>query len=331
MRRRQFIALVGAVAASRGWMSVAEAQGRDDLFRIAVLGSVAATNSVSVNELAWLREGLEAEGWSEGRHFVFDARYADGDYSRFPDLLADLLSRRPSAITVGTIAGAKAALAATRTVPIVMLGLNDPVRTGLVASLASPGGNVTGFATQNEDLQIKLFKLMQEALPRARSIVTILNPENVSNPSMLSAVAEAAKAAGLSLDAVEIANPNALARALRVVAEKRPDVVFVLPDVALAGLVGQIVTAATAIGAPTVGTFVELPALGGLLSYGFLRRDTVRRAATYLKRIASGARPADLPVEQPTTFRLTVNVKAAAALGLTISPSLLARADEVIE
>lgn len=328
MRRRDLVLLAaGAIAAS----PAAWAQGRGSPFRVAVLGSVAATNPVSLNELAWLREGLETEGWAEGRDFLLDAAYADGDYGRFPALLGELLGRRPGAITVGTIAGAKAAQAASRTVPIVMLGLNDPVRTGLVASLASPGGNVTGLATQNEDLQLKLFGLMQEALPRARTVAAILNPENPSNPSMLSAVARAAAAAGLSLDAVAIPSPAAADGALRAIADKRPDVVFVLPDVALAGLLGRIVQAATAMGAPTIGTFLELPEMGGLLAYGFMRRDTVRRAASFLRRLAEGAVAADLPVEQPTAFRLIVSVRAAAGLGLVIPPSVLARADEVIE
>ena len=313
------------------WPAAVRAQARVSPFRIAVLSSLSETNSVSLNELAWLRDGLLSEGWSETKDYVLDVRYADGDYGRFPELLHDLLARHPGAITVGTIAAAKAAQAATQIVPIVMLGLNDPVRTGLVASLARPGGNVTGFATLNEDLQIKTFALMREALPGARSVLAIYNPENLSNPTMLSAVAHEATTAGLSLDAVEIPYPAAIERALHVMAERRPDVVFVLPDVALAGLLGQIVPAATAVGAATIGSYMELPELGGLVAYGFSRRDVVRRAASYLKRIAGGIRPADLPVEQPTAFRLTVNMQAASALGLTIPPAFLARADEVIE
>ena len=319
------------VGLSVAWPTFARAQERGRPFRVAVLSSLSETNPVSLNEVAWLREGLLSEGWSEGRDFTLDICYADGDYARFPALLHDLLSRQPGAITVGTIAAAKAAQLATGTIPIVMLGLNDPVRTGLVASLANPGGNVTGFATLNENLQVKLFALMREALPRARSVLAILNPENPSNPSMLSAVAGEAKTAGLSLDAVEIPNPTTFDRARRAMTEKRPDVVFILPDVALAGLLGQIVPAASAVGAATIGSFSELPEQGGLVAYGFSRRDVVRRAASYLKRIAGGTRPADLPVEQPTAFRLTVNVRTASALGLTIPHAFLARADEVIE
>lgn len=313
------------------WPALAMAQTRERPFRIAILSSLSETNPVSVNEVAWLREGLLAENWLEGRDFVLDARYGNGDYGAFPDLLRDLLSRDPGAVTVGTIAAARAAQSATRTVPIVMLGLNDPVRTGLIASLGTPGGNITGLATLNEDLQIKVFALMQEALPRARSMLVILNPENPSNIGMLSAIAGVAGPAGVSLATAEIPNPAAFEQARRLMDDRRPDVVFVLPDNALAGLIDRIVPAATAIGAPTIGTFAELPDLGGLLAYGFVRRDTVRRAAFYLKRIAGGARPSDLPVEQPTVFRLTVSLRAASTLGLTIPPSIIARADEVIE
>ena len=328
MRRREAMAVLCGAAA---WPLAAQAQKHSSPFRIALLGSGSATDRASVNELKWLKEGLEAEGFVEGRHFVIEVRYAEGDYSRFKELTQHLLGNRPGAIVVSTIAAAKSAQELTRTVPIVMLGLNDPIGTGLVSSLAKPGGNITGVATMNEDLQLKLLQMLRETLPDARTVTALINPRNPSSFGMLAAVRGAAGVAGITIEAVELATPDALAGAFAQVARHRPDVLFVIPDIGFVALSERIVAAAAAHRVPVVGSFEELTAAGGLMSYGRVRQETIRRAASYVKRIAEGAKPGELPVEQPTKFRLIINLKTAKALGLTIPPSLLARADEVIE
>ncbi len=329
MKRRVFVTLLAGAAAA--WPLPAGAQNRSAPFRIAVLGSGTASDEVSANELKWLREGLQSEGFVEAQHFVLEARYAEGDYSRFKDLARDLLAKQPGAIVVSTIAAAKSAQELTTSVPIVMLGLNNPVGTGLVSSLAKPGGNITGLATLSEDLQLKLFQMVREALPKANTVAALINPSNPSSSAMVAAVRGEAVLAGVTLEVVEVATPNALDAAFEQVARQRPDVLFVIPDVTLATIAGRIVAAAAAQRVPTVGTFEELTATGALMSYGRVRQETVRRAASYLKRIAEGVRPADLPVEQPTKFRLTINLKAARALGIEVPLTLLARADEAIE
>jgi len=328
MRRREFIALFGSVMA---WPLPVTGQPRVAHFRVAILGSGSANDQVSLNEMKWLREGLEAEGLLEGQHVVLDVAYAGGDYSRFKELMRNQLAKEPGVIVVSTIAAAKAAQELTTTVPIVMLGLNDPIGTGLVSNLAKPGGNITGVATMNEDLQLKLFQMVQEALPNASTITALLNPANPSSFAMIAAVRREAVSAGVTIDAIEAATPDAINPAFEQLAWHRPDVIIVIPDVSLAALSDRIVAAAAVHRVPVVGTFEELTAAGALMSYGRVRQETVRRAASYVKRIAEGAKAGDLPVEQPTRFRLIINLKTATSLGITMPLSLLARADEVIE
>jgi putative ABC transport system substrate-binding protein len=307
------------------------AQNRSAPFRIGILGSAAETDRISVNELKWMKEGLQAEGLVEGQGFVIDARYAAGDYSRFKELARDLLANQPGAVVVSTIAGAKAAQDLTTTVPIVMLGLNDPIGSGLISSLAKPGGNITGIATLNEDLQLKLLQTLQEALPKLRSVTAFLNPRNPSNLSMVGAVRRQALSNGLTLETIEVATPDALDQAFKQLAQHRPDALFVIPDNALGALSDRIAALAAAQGVPAVSSNEELTFAGGLMSYGRVRRDLIHRAASYLRRIADGARAADLSVEQPTRFRLVLNLRTAKALGLEVPTTLLAQADEVIE
>lgn len=300
-------------------------------FRVAILASGHASDALSVNELRWLREGLEAEGLAAGRDFMLEARYAEGDYSRFKELVRDLLATAPGAITVATIAAAKAAQELTSSVPIVMIGLSDPIGVGLVSSLAKPGGNITGVATMNEDIQLKLFQMVREALPEAKTIAAFLNPNNPTAFSIITALRREAASAGMSIETVEVATPDALDQAFGQLGRHRPDALMLIPDNAISALLDRIVAAAAAQRIPVVGSATELAAAGGFLSYGWVRQEAVRRAAGYLKRIAEGARPSDLPVEQPTKFRLVINRRTAEALGLSIPPTLLVRADEVIE
>jgi putative tryptophan/tyrosine transport system substrate-binding protein len=328
LHRRSVIALLAAAAL---WPAAARSQARATPFRIALLGSASANDKQSAEELTWLSQGLEAEGLVPRRDFVFDVRYADGDYARFTELTRDLVSRRPGAIVVSTIAAAKAAQGVTTSIPIVMLGLNDPVGSGLVASLGRPGGNITGISTMNEALVLKLFEMVREILPDARRLTALINPRNPSAAGMLAALREAAAAAKVSVGVIEVSAPDALDKALESLAQARPDLLFVIPDVTFAALGPRIPAAAARYGVPVAANFDEIAYSGGLMSYGRVRQDSVHRAARYLKRIADGVAPADLPVEQPTRFRLIINAKVAKQLGVQIPPSLLVRADEVIE
>jgi putative ABC transport system substrate-binding protein len=326
MRRRT---LVGSALSAFVWPSLASAQKRP--FRIAFLSSGTEGTSLSVNELKWLSLGLEEEGLVEGRDFALERRYAEGEYSRFPALVRELLALEPGAIVVSTIASAKAARELTKTVPIVMLGLNNPVGVGLVSSLASPGGNITGVATMNEEVQEKVFQMLREALPSARTVTALLNPGNPSNAGMLAAVRAAATASGIAIQSIGASTRDSLNPAFDELDRHRPDALLVLPDIAIVGLSAEIVTRATAKGVPVIGSFHELTEAGALLSYGRRRQDNVRRAASYLKRIAGGAKPSELPIEQPTKFVLVVSIKAAKALRLDLPNSLVVAADEVIE
>jgi putative ABC transport system substrate-binding protein len=280
--------------------------------------------------MAWLKEGLLLAGMAEGQGYVIEARYSDGDYTRFPTLVAQLLAAAPGVLVAFTLPAAKAAQALTSTVPIVMVA-NDPVGQGLATSLARPGGNVTGIATMNEDLTLKTLEIVREVLPSAKRFAAMTNPRNASGASMLAALTRAAAASGIAVRPVEVATPAALAGAFEEVSRERAEVVFIIPDTALVSLSPDIVAGATARGIPVVGNFREQASVGALVTYGRVRRATVHRMASYIKRIADGANPADLPIEQPTQFELSVNAKTAAALGLAIPASILTRADEVIE
>jgi putative tryptophan/tyrosine transport system substrate-binding protein len=271
-------------------------------------------------------------GLDQGRDYVFETRWADSDSSRFPALAAELLARRPSAFVVSTILAAKVVQNLSRTVPIVMTGLNDPVAAGLVESLARPGGNVTGVSTMAEDVLLKLVEIMREALPEVRRLSAMINPTNPSNQAMLDVLRREAAKAGLSIATVSVASPVDLDAAFAELSRQRPGALFVLTDNSLLALADAIIARALAQRVPTFGSF-SLPFLqaGALFTYSRDPKEAFHGVARLLQKILNGAAPADLPVEQPTKFNLTINLRTARALGLEVPPSLLARADEVIE
>jgi putative ABC transport system substrate-binding protein len=210
-----------------------------------------------------------------------------------------------------------------------MTGLNDPVGAGLAVSLASPGGNITGIATMNEDVIVKLLALLQSVLPNAKRIIAMMNPTNPSNPLIMVTVKREAARLGFAIETVEVPTPAALDQAFEELRRYRPDLLLIVSDNALHSLSEQIVPRALAERVPTVGTS-QLVA-GALITYGFLFQAAVERTGTYLKRILAGASPADLPIEQPTIFHLVVNLNTARALGIEIPAAVLAEADEVVE
>ena len=297
--------------------------------RIARIGPGSAASAVQC--LTAFREGMREGGLVEGTHYVLDERYADGNYDRFPALTGELLKRNPALIMVSTIASVRAAQQATKTVPIVFVAVNDPLGSGLVANLARPEGNTTGLSNQAEDTMAKNLQLLREVLPRAARVAVLFNPSNASNPKLLERVRVAAPGLGITVHAFEAAAPGALDAVLGAIAQNRPDALLVLRDAMFADQRDRLAASALKVRIPLFVGQRVMVAAGGLMVYDASVTDQCHRSATYVKKILAGARPADLPVEQPTKFELVINLKTAKALGITIPPSVLLRADEVIQ
>ena len=306
----------------------AHAQGSAPPVRIGIL--LLASETSSTTRLAAFTRGMRDNGLIEGRHYVLDVSYAQGDNQRFHALVKDLLQRAPAVIMTQSNAGTRAAQLATRTVPIVMFTASDPVGTGLVASLAQPGGNTTGLSNQSEDINVKFVEFVRDALPRAKRIALLVNPRSLSASAMSEKVGAAAHRAGIETRSVEAATPAALDAAFAAIARLRPDVLLVQRESMLNSETPRISAFALENRIALFGSDAQFAEAGGLLSYGPSRLDMYRRAAYFVDKILKGAKPADLPVEQPTKFELVINLRTARALGITIPQSVLLRADEVI-
>ena len=333
-RRRLLIALgtgtfIGGLAGALTGASAAYAQGSATPARIGII----LTNSAaaSATRLAAFKQGMLENGLIEGRHYLLDMVYADGHAERFPALVKELLQRAPALIMVATIAAVRAAQQATRTVPIVMISGNDPVGSGLVASLARPGGNITGLSPQNEDITAKSVEFVREALPRAKRIALLINPGHPSHKKLGEQVRAAALKFGIETRAFEAATPAALDAAFAEIAKERPDALVVVPDSMLLGEHQRISAFALKNRIAAFGSDAPFAEAGSLLSYGPSRLDMFRRSATYVKKILAGAKPADLPIEQPTKFEMVLNLKTAKALGIKMPQALLIQAERVIE
>ena len=321
--------LTTALAGALTGASAAHAQGSGPPARI---GFIVSPNATAIaTRLAGFRQGMRENALIEGQHYVIDAVYADGQSERFPALAQELLQRAPAVIMVSTIASVRAAQQATRTVPIVMTGVNDPVGTGLVASLARPGGNTTGQSSQNEDLTAKFVEFVREALPRAKRIALLTNPTNASLQKLGEQVRVAALKFGLETRAFEVATPAALDAAFAAIARQQPDALVVLSDAMLNAEPQRISAFALKNRIAAFGGPADFAEAGSLLAYGASGPENFRRSATYVRKILAGAKPADLPIEQPIKFEMVINLKTARALGLAIPKDLLLRADKIIE
>ena len=279
------------------------------------------------------RQGLRDLGYVEGQHLVIEYRYAEGRPERLPDLAAELVRLKVDMIMAGGIAAIRAAQYATRTIPIVMAATDDPVGEGFVASLARPGGNITGLSFLGEGLPGKRLELLKETVPQSTRIAVLANPAYPAHEPLMNNLTRAARALALQLHVVEVRRADALDTAFVAMTQAGADALFVSPDSALLlwSLRGRIVELAAKHRLPAMYAFREWVDDGGLMSYAPSLPDTWRRAATYVDKILKGAKPADLPVEQPIKFELVINLKTAQALGLTMPPSLLLQADEVIK
>ena len=328
MRRREFIMLVGGAATA--WPLAVRGQRARPV--IAILGSGAADASSSRLQMSLLEAGMLEVGLTQGQDYVFEARWAGSDASRFSELAAELLAGHPGAVVVSTNLAAMAVQKRSTTIPIVGTGLNAPVATGLVASLNRPGGNITGVSTMAEDVLLKLYQIMREALPRVRTAMMMMNPTNSSNQLMADLLKAQAAKDGISMLTANVSAPADLDAAFAQMSRERPGALLMLTDNSLLALADTVVARALELRIPTFGGFGGTFAqTGALIGYARDAREAFRGVARLLKKILNGTAPGELPFEQPTKFNLVVNLKAARALGIEIPPPLLAAADEVIE
>jgi len=278
-----------------------------------------------------LRRGLRELGYVEGQSITIEYRWAEGKYERLPDLASELVRLKVDVIVaVGTVV-VQAAKQTTQTIPIVMTNVDDPVATGLVASMARPGGNITGLSLMSHELVGKQLGLLREVVPKVSRVAVLWNPANPANAHQLREAEVAASALGVRLQPLEAQRPSEIDRAFAAMTRERMGALLVLLDSMLLVQRERIADLAAKNRLPTVYGLRWHAEAGGLMAYGANLLDMVRRIAGFVDRILKGAKPADLPVEQPTNFELVINLKTAKALGLTIPPALLGRADEVIQ
>ena len=328
MRRREFITLIGGAAAA--WPLTARAQ-QTAMPVIAFLSGRSA--DVSVRVAAAFRKGLNETGYVEGQNVTVEYYWLEGQYDRLPALLADFARRQVAVIaTPGSAPSALAAKVATATIPIIFGVGEDPVRLGLVASLARPGGNATGINFFVAEVVAKRLRLLHDLVPKAVSVAVLVNPANVSNTeTTLQVVQEAAHAIGLKIQIVNARTIGEIDVAFASFARERPDALFVAPDGFLVSRAVQFATLTARDKIPATYPDRDMAAVGGLMSYGTDIADTYRQVGVYTGRILRGAKPSDLPVLQSTKFEFVINLQTARALDLEVLPQLLATADEVIE
>jgi putative ABC transport system substrate-binding protein len=320
VKRRAFITLIGGAAA---WPRVARGQFKPAI--VGVLGSGSAQSSAFL--IGALKEGMNENGLAEGRDYVLDVRWAEGDY--IAALAFELLERKSSVIIVTTIAAARAAQQVAPATPIVMTGLIDPVGVGLIASLARPGNNTTGISNMIQDMSAKGLELIREVAPTAKTIAALFNPNNPGSRLILEDVRSQAAKLGMTVQPIEFEGSAVLDVTLEAAAGR--DALLVVADSTLLDLGERIAGLALRHRLPTFSSIPEFTDAGALVGYGPSRRDSYRRAATYVKKVLEGAKPADIPVEQPTLIELSINMQTARALGIVIPDALLARAERVIE
>jgi putative ABC transport system substrate-binding protein len=278
------------------------------------------------------RQGLIETGYVEGQNLAIEYRWAENRYDRLPGLAADLVGRKVDVIvTNGGTPPAQAAKSATSTIPIVFMFVGDPVGVGLVASLARPGGNLTGFSNISIELMPKRLELLSELVPQVRVIALLVNPNQAYTERMIRDVQEAARAKGVQLQILKASTESEIDAAFATLVELRVGGLIVDADAFITSRSEQLVALASRHAVPAIYAQTFFTAAGGLITYGIRNVAVHRQAGIYAGRILKGAKPADLPVQQPTTFELVINLKTAAALGLTVPQSILARADEVIE
>ncbi len=329
LSRRAFVSSLAALAASLamvfGPQSV-DAQPPASPWRIGVL----LTSSTEDKDVQAFRQGLLDAGYIEGRDVVIEWRSANGDYARIPELAADLVKRKVDAIVVETTLATMVLKRATSTIPIVMAAVADPVGSGLVTSLAHPGGNVTGLSLMAAEISAKRLQLLKEAIPRLTRVAVLWNPATPWHPKAIANLKAAAPALSLKLSFVGVRTPDEFSAAFSEISRTHAQGLYVMDDGIFSAHRTTLLNLASKARLPTSCADRLFVDEGGLMSYAPNFGDMFRRSAGYVVKILKGAKPGDLPVEQPTRFELVINMKTAKALGLAIPQSILLRADEII-
>lgn len=327
--RREWLVALGIGALAAPLASFAQ-QRPAKIARIGYLG-LGSAQGFYTELLASLRAGLGKLGYVEGKSIVFEYRFAEDKRERLPGLAAELVRGRVDVIVTHGTPETRAAKQATGTIPIVMASVGDPVGAGLVASLARPGGNITGLTNIDVGLAAKRLEILKEVLPKLSRVAVLRNPTNPSTVLQFEETQAAARLLGIELQLLDVRDSREIESAFPAIAKARAGAITVMADPLFLGRQKQIADLAMANRLPSIFARNENAEAGGLLSYGPKLADLYRQAATFVDRILKGAKPADLPVEQPTRFSLVINRKTASALGITIPHSLLVRADGVIE
>jgi putative ABC transport system substrate-binding protein len=324
LNRRDFIVLLGA--GSAGWPLVANAQESGKVYRIGYLAFLRGQDSETV------LQRLSELGYSEGRNVRFDYRSADGQAERLPQLAAELVRTGPDVLIAGfgTLT-AQAAKAATATIPVVFTSVGDPIGAGVVASLNRPGGNVTGVSSEASDVVGKRLQILQECIPGKLTVAVLVNPDTPFSALALQELRTAADAKGLRVEVFEARTADQVPVAIEAANQAGAAGLITLEDPLIVGVRRQIAELVAKARLPAVYANRAFVEAGGLMSYGVDRRQLYRHAAAYVDKILRGAKPADLPVEQPTQFEFVINLKAAQSLGFTVPNTLLVSADQVIE
>ena len=314
-------ALLGTVAA----------QPADNVPRVGYISPGSSSDAFRLRRFEAFRQGMRELGYVEGRNVVLEPRWAEGKYERYPVLAADLVRLKVQVIVAVGGAATKAARHTTKTTPIVMSVVIDPVGSGLVSSLAHPGGNITGLTVMASDIVGKQFELLKQAVPEASRVAVLWNPANPGGAAQLREAETAARALGVRLQAIEARDPQEIDRAFGVMTRERAGALVIFPDAIFGNQRKQIADLAVKSRLPSICGIPEYGEAGGLIAYAANNTDLERRAAIFVDKILRGAKPAALPVEQPTKFELIINRRTAKAIGLTIPPSLLQRADRLID
>jgi putative ABC transport system substrate-binding protein len=324
VNRRAFITLLGGAAAA--WPLSTNAQQTESKYTVGILSA-----GSNVAELTTVVAALRELGWVEGENVVFEPRFAENRLERLPELATDLVRLKVDVIAAAGTLAPLAAKQATSTIPIVMTAAGDPLGSGLVASLARPGGNVTGMSLMAPDLGGKRLELLKEVVPRLARVAVLWNAANPYSALVFKETQAAGRTLGIQIQSLEVRAPDNFDGAFEGARRERPDALITVEDPLTFSQQQRVADFTAEQQLPSLHGLREFAAAGGLMSYGASLVDLFRRAAGYVDKILRGAKPADLPVQQPIKFELVINLKTARALGLEVPPTLIARADEVIE
>jgi putative ABC transport system substrate-binding protein len=296
-----------------------------------LIGFLSPRSVSDANFIDDFRLGMQDLGYIEGKDFVIEARYGNGEYRRLPSLAQELVQLNVDVIVAVASPAIRAAQQATATIPIVIAGTGDPLASGLVASLGHPGGNTTGLSLLSPDISTKHVQFLMMLVPTLSRVAVVLNPGSSTRASVLGAVENAGRKTGIAILPLDAGTPQDIERVFVTITQERADAVLVMPDAFLVGQGPQIAELASRHLLPSIAEYREYVQRGGLMSYGPSFANSYRRAATYVDKILKGAKPGDIPIEQPTKFEMFINLKTAKAIGMRIPDGLLSLADAVIE